>query len=202
SLTSNDSEPITLACLRTAELGRDDHAENSNRDPGLARHAATVTEDPPARRSAELDLPAGNRQWPRLSEDDRTSTNAIVGGVALLGMSIYGFSVDHRLITQGVTTEAKVVDISTGGRGDRITVEFHARDGQAVSTDCRCRPNEVAVGGTVRIRYNPSSPNGVVEPASHRPSRDMAVATLAGAALFPAACVTAWLFLRRKEMPR
>lgn len=128
-----------------------------------------------------------------------------VGTVRFAGMAIYGFSVDRRLSSQGTSAEAKVLLVSTGGRGDRVEVEFTALDGRVVRTRCRCQADEMVVGDTVWIRYDPHAPDKDVEQAGTRPAQAMAIAASAGAAvLLVAAGYAAWRLRRDRHglLPR
>jgi hypothetical protein len=60
-----------------------------------------------------------------------------------------------------------------------VMVEFVARDGAAVTVECSSCGPELVEGDTVRIRYDPSSPDSDVEAVGNRGNRRVALFALA-----------------------
>jgi hypothetical protein len=103
-----------------------------------------------------------------------------VGGIFFfLFVACYTGIIDRTLQTEGVTVDARVVDVDRRQKGTVVTVEFLTRDGATVTVECSSCGSELVEGDTVAIRYDPSSLGRDVEAVGNRGNRRIALFALA-----------------------
>lgn len=118
----------------------------------------------------------------------------ILAGLALLamllcvGLSAYGFWIANHMEENGVTTSALVTNVAEDGD---VTVEFTADGGQVTETITWLSLDDVEVGETIDVTYDPNDVTYVLRAGSNE-DRAFAIgfAVAAGACLLVASLLT------------
>ena len=122
----------------------------------------------------------------------------VLGGVVALLFGFAGFSSVQGLRTNGVTTEAEVVDVTPVKSASRYSLRYVLKDGTAVTCSTEDVLGEPAQGDTIQVLYDREYPDVNCQSADYGTGFEEPITFTVGGSAMIAAAVGLYFFRRAK----